>query len=205
VIERFLRPPVTPGEWLADAVRVVGFLSVFIAAIGWGGTDAGIVAIGLPALVLPRFLGARAAFDIIYCVSVLVASWSNVFDLYRTVPGWDLVVHFVCTGVLSLMLFVLASRIGVVPGGLDEGQAARVPIVIVGMTGLAISAIWEMIEWAGYTFVTEEIFVAYVDTIGDMAAGGLGALLAGVIASRVRVVEPPVRSPDSLVLRGRNG
>ena len=190
MINRFLRPPASPGEWAADAIRVLGFLSVIVAAIGWSGTDAGIVAIGLPAIVLPRFLGARPGFDILACLSVLVASWSNVFDLYRTVPEWDLVVHFVCTGVLSLLLYVLAARTGTVPGGLGADLPARVPIVLVGMTGLAISAVWEMIEWAGYTFVTDQIFVAYVDTIGDMAAGGLGALLAGVVASRVRVADP---------------
>ncbi|WP_309069626.1 hypothetical protein [Microbacterium sp.] len=68
-------------------------------------------------------------------------------------------------------------------------RQARVPIVLVGMTGLAISAAWEMIEWFGYTFVSDAIYVAYVDTIGDMAAGGLGALLAGVIASRMGIIE----------------
>ncbi|WP_203137169.1 DUF2238 domain-containing protein [Microbacterium sp. JZ31] len=189
MIERFLRPPATPGEWIADAVRVLGVVSVFVAGFGWDLTDAGIIAIGLPALVLPRFLGVRAGFDILYGISVLVASWSNVLGLYRSVPGWDLLVHFECTGVLALMLFVLAARTGVVPGGVGAGQPARVPIVLVGMTGLAISAVWEMIEWFGYTFVSDAIYVAYVDTIGDMAAGGLGALLAGVIASRMRVIE----------------
>lgn len=189
MIARFLRPPATPGEWIADAVRVLGIVSVLVAGIGWSPTDAGIVAIGLPALVLPRFLGVRAGFDILYGVSVLVAAWSNVLGLYRSVPGWDLIVHFACTGVLALMLFVLAARTGVVPGGLDAVPPARVPIVLVGMTGLAISAVWEMIEWFGYTFVSDAIYVAYVDTIGDMAAGGLGALLAGVIASRMRIIE----------------
>lgn len=191
MIERFLRPPSSPGEWFADALRVVGLLSVFVAGFGWTPTDAGVVAFTLPALVLPRFLGARAGFDIVFCGTVLVAAWSNVIDLYRTVPGWDLLIHVVCTGVLAMMLYVLAARTGVVPGVLRARPPARIPIVFITATGLAISAVWEMVEWAGYTFITAEIFVDYVDTIGDMAAGGLGALLGGIIAARVRLVERP--------------
>jgi hypothetical protein len=51
------------------------------------------------------------------------------------------------------------------------------------MFGLAVSALWEMVEWAGRTFVTSEIFVTYEDTISDMAVGGLGALAAGVVVA----------------------
>ena len=90
MIERFLRPPATGAEWVADALRVLGLVSVFVAGFGWTATDAGVLAFTLPALVLPRFVGARAGFDIVFCLTVLAAAWSNVIDLYRTVPGWDL-------------------------------------------------------------------------------------------------------------------
>lgn len=189
MIERFLRPPATAAEWFADALRVLGLLSVFVAGFVWTATDAGVVAFTLPALVLPRFVGARAGFDILFCLTVLAAAWSNVIDLYRTVPGWDLVVHAVCTGVLAVMLYVLAARLDIVPGALGTRPRARVPIVLITSAGLAVSALWEMVEWIGYAFITDEIFVAYTDTIGDMAAGGLGALVGGVIASRVRLVD----------------
>ena len=58
---------------------------------------------------------------------------------------------------------------------------------------LALSAIWEMVEWAGRTFIAPEIFVSYQDTIGDMAAGGLGSLLAGIVAGAVRLTDDPTR------------
>lgn len=43
------------------------------------------------------------------------------------------------------------------------------------------------VGFEGRTFVTDEIFVTYEDTIGDMALGGLGALAAGVLVAFVRV------------------
>src|SRR3546814_235091 len=141
MIARFLRPPAGLAEWVADAVRAVGVLSVVIAGLGWSLTGAGILALTLPALVLPRFLGVRPGLDIVYGVTVLVAAWSNVLGLYRTVAGWDLVVHFACTGVIALMLYLLAARLGIVGDPQGTALPARVPLTVVPLIGLAISEI----------------------------------------------------------------
>lgn len=179
--ENFLRPPHGFAEYAADALRVIGVLSVIAAAIWSTPTDAGILALALPALMVPRVLGMRAWMDIAVGLTVLVAAGSNVFDLYRSVAGWDLVVHFVCTGVIAATGYLILARTGVVPAQRDAAFRTRTAIVITAAVGLAVSALWEMIEWAGRTFVTSEIFVTYEDTIGDMAIGGLGALFAGII------------------------
>jgi len=192
VIENFLRPPQTASEVIADILRVVGLLSVIAAAIWSTATDAGILALTLPALVVPRFLGVRSSFDIVYDVIVLVAAWSNVLDLYRTVDNWDLILHFSCTAVLAAMSYLALVRFSVVADPRLPGFRRRTVIVLVPVIGLAASAVWEMIEWIGYAFITDEIFVTYQDTIGDMAVGGLGALVAGVVMACV-----PLDRPDA--------
>lgn len=186
MIQNFLRRPRGLGEWVADAVRAVGLLGILVAAIAFEPTDAGILAFALPALLLPRFVGVRPWFDITCGVTVLVAAWSNVIDLYRTVAGWDLVVHFACTGVLAALAYLALSRVRVVPDLRRPGMRRRTPIVVTTAIGLAISALWEMVEWFGWRFISDQIFVAYEDSIGDMAVGGLGALLAGVLLAYVR-------------------
>ncbi|WP_418606141.1 hypothetical protein [Georgenia sp. SUBG003] len=45
--------------------------------------------------------------------------------------------------------------------------------------GLALAVVWELGEWAGHTYLDPAIFVSYDDTIGDLAAGGAGAAVAG--------------------------
>jgi len=193
--QNFLRPPVTSGEYAADALRVIGLLSVVAAAIWWEPTDAGILALALPALLVPRFVGVRSSFDIVYCLTVLVAAWSNVLDLYRTVAAWDLLLHVVCTGVIAAMLYLVFSRFGIVPAPGSASFRPRMAIAIVPALGLAVSALWEMIEWLGYTFVSNEIFVAYGDTIADMAVGGLGAVAAGTVVAFVRLERATTESP----------
>ena len=188
--ENFLRAPRGVAEYIADALRILGVLSVIAAAIWSSATDAGILALALPALMLPRVLGMRAGADILLGVTVLVAAGSNIFDLYRTIAGWDLVVHFVCTGVIAATGYLLLARCLVIPAQGAEGFRKRTAIVVCTTLGLAVSAVWEMIEWAGRTFITAEIFVTYQDTIGDMAVGGLGALVAGIVVALVRLERP---------------
>ena len=188
MIENFLRAPSTVAEVLADGLRVFGLLGVVYAAIWLSPTDAGILAITLPALVAPRFIGVRAAFDIVFCVVVLAAAWSNIADLYRTVAAWDIIMHFVCTACLAPMLYLLLAQLDVVPAPGARGVRPRIAIVMSAMIGLALSALWEMIEWFGFVFFTDDIYVEYEDTIGDMAIGGLGALVAGVVLARVRLM-----------------
>lgn len=191
--ENFLRPPHGLADYTADGLRVIGVLCVAVAAIWWSPTDAGILALALPALMLPRMLGMRAWIDITVCATVLVAAGSNVLDLYRTVTGWDLVVHFVCTGAIAATGYVLLARVRVVPAQDAGASMKRIAIVICTLLGLAASAVWEMVEWAGRTFITAEIFVTYQDTIADMAVGGLGALMTGVVVAYVPLERPDAR------------
>ena len=193
--EDFLRPPSSLGDWIADGLRVLGVLGVIAAVIWLKPTDAGIAALALPALMLPRMLGLAAWFDVAACVTVLVAAWSNVFDLYRTVTGWDLVLHFLCTGVLAVVAAVILTRTGVVPltvAARPNGSAPRrrTPVVLLPLVALAISAVWEMIEWLGWRFLSDDIFVTYQDTIGDLVFGGLGGVAAGILLAFVPVVQP---------------
>jgi hypothetical protein len=185
VIDNFLRRPDSAAEWFADAVRVIGLVSVLVAGLGWSPVDAGIIAFVLPALLLPRFLAARAWFDICCGVVILVAAWSNVAGLYDAVAWWDLLLHFLCTGVIAAMLYLMLGMLRVVPLAPSAPGTARTPILLVTCLGLALSSVWEMVEWVGHTFISADIYVSYQDTIGDMVLGGLGALSAGVVVAFV--------------------
>ncbi|MDF2047799.1 hypothetical protein P2P98_16670 [Microbacterium sp. Kw_RZR3] len=180
------RPPRSATDWLADLVRAVAIVVVIVSLFTLPFTDFAVLSMSLPAVMLSRMIGLRSGLDLITCVTVFVAAGSNVIDLYRAWTGWDLVVHLACTGVLAAVALVLLDDARVIsPTG-----RRRTPIVLATITGLALSAVWEMVEWFGYRFITDAIFVTYDDTIGDMMAGGAGALVAGVLASRFRLTRP---------------
>ena len=187
MIADLVRRPTTAGEWAADAVRLIGVIGIFVAGILFEPTDAGVLAAALPVLLIPRLLGVVAWFDVLSGVVVLVAAWSNVVDLYTTVPWWDIPVHVVCTGVLTVLLYVGLARADIVPARGSSRFRPRVPLVLCPALGLALSTLWEMVEWFGYAVITDTISVGYVDTIGDLAAGGAGAFAAGVLVLLVPV------------------
>jgi len=177
------RPPRSVTDWLADLTRAIAIVVVVVALFALPFTDFAVLSMSLPAVMLSRMIGLRSGLDLVTCVTVFVAAGSNVIDLYRTWTGWDLVVHLACTGVLAAVALVLLDDARVIP---PTGRR-RTPIVVATMAGLALSAVWEMVEWFGYRFITDAIFVTYDDTIGDMMAGGTGAFVAGVLASRFRL------------------
>ncbi len=180
MIANLKRAPRTVTEWLADAVRAGAIVTTVVALFTLPFTDFAVLSMALPAVMLTRMIGLRSGLDLVTCATVFVAAGSNVIDLYRAWTGWDLIVHALCTGVLAAVALVLLDDGGVIaPTG-----RRRTPIVVATIAGLALSAVWEMVEWFGYRFITDAIFVTYDDTIGDMIAGGAGALAAGVLASR---------------------
>lgn len=177
------RPPRSVTDWVTDAVRALAIVLVIVSLFTLPFTDFAVLSMSLPAVMLSRMIGLRSGLDLVTCVTVFVAAGSNVLELYRAWTGWDVVVHLACTGLLAAVALVLLDDAGVVaPTG-----RRRTPIVVATLAGLALSAVWEMIEWFGYRFITDAIFVTYDDTIGDMIAGGAGALIAGVLASRFRL------------------
>ena len=195
MIDNFLRPARTRGQMVADAIRLLGVLSAVAALALSGLTDGAIVAFCLPGLMLPRFLGMRPGADAWICVVLLVAAWSNVLDLYRTLPWWDIPVHLVVAGTVAVVAYLLLARRDIVPAPFTPRFTATAVVVHTAMLGLALGAVWEMIEWFGYAVITDDIYVTYDDTIGDMAAGGLGALAAGWILARAPQLLIPTARP----------
>lgn len=198
MIDNFLRPARSGAQKTADALRVLGVLSVIAALAFHGLTDAAIIAFSLPGLMLPRFLGMRALGDMTVSVALLVAAWSNVFELYTRIWWWDIAVHFVLAGAMSVVAYLALSLLGVVPAPPGDGGGSRTAkvgaVVLTMILGLALGALWEMVEWFGYVFLTDEIHVTYEDTVGDMAAGGLGALCAGwLMVRRPQLLMPTAR------------
>jgi len=176
-------------------------VSVVVATIGWGFVAFAVMMLALLGVLVPRALGLRAAFDLLVVISVVVAGWSSVLGWYTSIVQWDTVVHTVLVGVLAALLYVIGERVGAVPQA--GGRVRAVPVVLTLTFGLAIGAVWEMLEYLGHTYVDSTIFVGYRDTIGDLVADGAGALVCGFalpfLAAAQEVV--PAREGEPRTLR----
>ncbi|WP_127126013.1 hypothetical protein [Georgenia sp. SYP-B2076] len=175
-----------PTLLLADLARAAGVLSLAVAAVWWGPVGVAVFALVLLGLVLPRVAAVPAGLDLACGVVLLAAAWFSFAGLYAAVAWLDLVVHLAATGLVAALAHTLLVRGGALPSP-DASVVHRPRLGIVVTTaalGLALGAAWEMGEWAGHTFIDGAISVGYDDTIGDLVAGGLGALTAGVALAR---------------------
>jgi uncharacterized membrane protein YjdF len=96
------------------------------------------------------------------------------------VPGWDLVVHFACAGLISALLVMVLARAGMIAAPGHRAFTWPAALVLATVLALAAGALWEFVEWFGSTVISGDIFVTYEDTIGDLAADLLGGAAAAV-------------------------
>lgn len=218
MIDALLRRPSSSGEFFADSARLACFFSLVGVVLWYGPVDVAVFLLVLMGALVSRCLELSRVFDGVYCLILLAAAWSSVLDLYARIGWWDLPVHFAATGVIAVVAFYLLVRAGAVahpgaarpvaarPGRPAPSSAvlrAAVPVLVLSL-GLAVSVLWELGEWVGHTFVDENINVGYQDTLGDLAAGGLGALLAGfLLLVCTRGTADAAASPGLLRLRPR--
>jgi hypothetical protein len=170
----------------ADVVRLVGVACVAYAVLWRGPVEVALFSLVLFGLVLPRLVDVGPTLDLAYGVVVLVAAWSSVVDVYGSVLWWDLVVHLVATGLVAAVCHRAMVRTSLVPAVHDPVLARPEwgAVLVVTALGLALGVLWEVGEWYGHTYLDDAIFVGYDDTIGDLVAGGCGALLAGMLLAR---------------------
>jgi hypothetical protein len=199
MIDALLRRPSGAGEFFADAVRLACLFSLMAALLWYGPVDVALFLLVLGGTLVSRSLEISRVFDGIYGLTLLTAAWSSVLDLYARVSWWDLPVHFAATGVIAAMTYLLLARLGAVPGPAPGPRPAlrfAVPVLVLAL-GLGLSVLWELGEWWGNAFVDASINVGYTDTMGDLAAGGLGALLAGAFVGKASPTPQPRQPADA--------
>ncbi|GAA4283627.1 hypothetical protein GCM10022261_11580 [Brevibacterium daeguense] len=117
-------------------------------------------------------LRTSATFEIALNVTLLVSAWSGKWDLYESWIGWDMLVHFAATGVLALlareMLEQWWPRTPFDPAAAWPTFAAAAVLCVV----------WECLEFAGMVLIDPDVYMTPLDTIGDIAAGMVGAAAA---------------------------
>ncbi len=166
---------------LALAVRWAGPLSVLLAALFFDAVGASVMMLVCLGITITWRARLPAALELATDLTLLTAAWSSVFLLYERYAYWDAVVHFAATAVLAELAFrglERWSRLGP-PGPVSH-------VVLVSSLGAALALVWEYLEFAGYYLVDPQVNVGYLDTMGDLAAGHAGAVVAGIVGSWAR-------------------
>lgn len=100
----------------------------------------------------------------------------NRLGLFDSVSWWDDMMH---------LLNWLLLTAGVLLAWAPRPAVSRGLMVMVGLGfGATAAVVWELGEYVAFVRHSSELTTAYTDTLGDLALGSLGALLAGVVVGR---------------------
>ena len=109
------------------------------------------------------------AADILLVLPFLIDTVGNALDLYDTVEWWDDANHLVNWAILTLAAGHVLLRLPL--GRWTTGALA------VGF-GATTAILWEFAEYFAFIRDSPELRTAYTDTLGDLALGLTGSLLA---------------------------
>jgi hypothetical protein len=131
------------------------------------------------------------ALDILWTLPFLIDVTGNTADLYDTVGWWDDANHFVNWGILVAAFGQLLMRL---PVGRLEALGLAIGF------GAVTAILWEFSEYL--TFIRnneEELRTAYTDTLGDLALGLGGSIVAALVT--VTLLWPVRRSASPAAAR----
>jgi VanZ family protein len=112
------------------------------------------------------------ALDVLLVLPFLIDVIGNAADLYDSIGWWDDLNHFVNWGILVSAFGQLLMRLR-----LERWIAAGLAVGFGALTAV----LWEFAEY--YTFIrnSPEVRTAYTDTLGDLALGLCGSVVAAVV------------------------
>ena len=158
--------------WLGRAL--VYPISALIVPVGW--------------LIVQRRRGLPVAYpyalDILLVLPFLIDTAGNAANLYDTIGWWDDANHFVNWALLVAAFCQLLLRLPV-------GRLAGIAIAI-GF-GAVTAILWEFAEYFTFIRNSPELDTAYTDTLGDLALGLTGSVVAALATYAVvsrRTVTP---------------
>lgn len=155
-------------------IVLLGILSVITAVVqGWHKA----LILGGFTLALAVYLKAQqtvpAAFNAVLVFSMGINAGGWAWNLFTQVPGYDEVAHALGTlgAVLAAVWFGYRSILSVLR------RDFWVSVLAVVSLGIALGAVWEIVEWLGYVLFSQPS-QSINDEISDLIADSIGALLA---------------------------
>jgi hypothetical protein len=159
-----------------DVARVA-FVVAAIAYAAAGGSGLQAVAVTSVAVLAVRPLQLPRPYDASFVLAMAIAGWGEALRLYDRFAHFDVIVHTLVPLLGAPILYVFLARIDLVPDPADETSRrhhAGIFVVTVAL-GLALGALWELLEYASDGLFGSDLQLGLRDTMGDLVADGVGA------------------------------
>ena len=178
----------------SDTFRALAVIGLVPAYVDHGGVGFMVMFLVVGGCMLPRALASPPWLDGLFCATLLLAVWAALLDWYVTVPGLDLAVHALTTGLVGALAWQVIDRAGLLVDHVHVVRARRAAFLVTVTAATTLAVLWEVGEWLGHTYLDRRIQVGQTDTVTDLLAGIVGAALAGLLVARAWVTQVAPRS-----------
>ncbi|MFC7362985.1 hypothetical protein [Nocardioides astragali] len=114
--------------------------------------------------------------DLLITITCFTDILGNRLDFYDTVVWFDDWMHFMNNGLLAAAVILLT-----LPGSSTLGRTLERALAF----GATAAIAWEIGEYFAFISRSTERTFAYADTLGDLALGTTGAVVAGLVVHRL--------------------
>jgi hypothetical protein len=161
-----------------DVLRAALALAAAGFALAGDGRAAVILGVGAGFVWLVRLVNLPRVYDLSVVAATSLQAWGEALHAYDSISWFDNVVHFTVPLLGAPVVYIVLARLDVVPDPRDETHVRHYAgmFLITLSLGLAIGAIWEMVEYASDSALGSSLQLGNADTVGDLMADGLGAL-----------------------------
>jgi hypothetical protein len=171
------------GRWIRDPIDLLR-LSFVVGAVAFAlaGDVKGVgylVVCGLATLGA-RLVNLPRAYDLGFVVAMVFTGWGEALGLYDAYGWYDRVVHFWVPALGAPVVYIALARAEVLPDPRAPSRGLRRYAGIATVTfalGLAIGALWEIVEWGSDGMLGSNLSEGNDDTVGDLIADTLGSAL----------------------------
>ena len=177
------------GDWTAvirDGIDVLRLAILVGAVCFWLAGDrgaAGILTLLGAVTVFARLVNLPRIYDLCLTAAMALQGFGEVFGLYDTFLRFDDLVHFTLPMLTTPVVYIALARLDVVPDPRDETHLRHYAGIFLVTTslGMAIGALWEIIEWRSDAWFGSDLSLDNDDTVGDLVRDTMGALVGAAL------------------------
>ena len=177
------------GDWnpiVRDGIDVLRLVilggALVFALTGDGGAAALLAFLGAITLAA-RLVNLPRVYDLCLTLAMALQGFGEVFGLYDRFLHFDDLVHFTLPMLTAPVVYIALARLDVVPDPRDETHLKHYTgiFVVTLALGIAIGALWEIVEWRSDAWFGTSLSVNNDDTVGDLVRDSLGAFVGAAL------------------------
>lgn len=177
------------GDWspvIRDGIDVVraAILGAALAyVIAGDAAPAAVLGFSGAITVLGRLVNLPRIYDLCLTTGMALQGFGEALGLYDEFVRFDDLVHFTLPLLTAPVFYIALARLDVVPDLRDETHLQHYVGILVVSTavGIAMGALWEIVEWRSDALFGTSLSIDNDDTVGDLVRDSLGALTGAVL------------------------